>query len=212
MRTANWLLVNPLLENLCTSPLTYCLVSLDAFPILSTMRLLNRTVLTALGVVLTFILVLSLTCIGASPALAQTVSQQSQNSASYIPKYPNVKDEQNINFLYDLYEANKGQPDFLDALPDDVVTRILSSREAFANFYYSPDQDAFTLRESMKLLRAMSCKVSRLTGVRGIDLVSKGVNIIDGLLEPSESGVIRDYGMAVDIWKSAYEHFCPNLW
>lgn len=138
------------------------------------------------------------------PASAQSAVKQDQSLISYIPKKPNLKDEQNIDFLYNLYEVAKEQPSLSEALSQDVPEEALESRNTFSEYYYSPDKNAFKLREFMKLLRASSCKVSKLSGVRGIDLASKFLKADSQIDSPGLE--------SLSLWKSTYEYFCPDLW
>lgn len=154
-------------------------------------------------------MILLLTCIGASPAIAQTTSTQAQSPVSFVPQKLNLKDEQNIDFLYGLYEVNKDKIDFSTLSFEGNVEDVLDSRKSLAEFYYSPAREAFNLRESMKLIRAMSCKTSRVTGVRGIDLLSKLKDFASQKVSP-EQELPEEF--LVIFWKGAYEHFCPNLW
>jgi hypothetical protein len=145
-------------------------------------------------------LVILLNSVFVLPSFAQPELEKEPSSISYIPKQPNIKDEQNIDFLYELAKENTS---FSDMSPLDKTAIMLVGRKAFAQYYYSPE--SFSLRESMKLYRAMTCKASRISGVRGIDLVDK-------LLKSDKQNNLSNYDSGFKLWKSAYEHFCPNLW
>lgn len=185
-----------------------CLARLGTSPILSLMRTLIKAISTALTIVLTITLVLSLTCIGASPSLAQPTAQRAESSASYVPKQADLKDQQNIDFLYSLYETYKSDALLSKLQTEDIPDEALASRSAFSEFYYSPAKGAFNLRESMKLIRLMSCKASRISGVRGLDLV--GIFTAND----QQGGFTQELDRETQtiLWKTAYEKFCPQLW
>jgi len=148
------------------------------------------------------ILIIFLNCLFTFPVFAQPTLEQNQSPVSYVPKQPNPKDEQNIDFLYEISKATLHSS---NVPPEGIPAEVLTSRKNFSEYYYSSEKDSFALREFMKLIRAATCKVSRISGVRGIDLVSKFV-------EFDKQKSLADYDLGLNFWKSAYEHFCPNLW
>lgn len=92
---------------------------------------------------------------------------------------------------------------------------MLSDRDSFANYYYSQEEDAFKFREFSKLVRTMSCKTSKVSGVRGLDLSGKIVTLFTASTQDieslqGESPIDTDTGLI--LIKNAYEKFCPDLW
>lgn len=138
---------------------------------------------------------------------AQIQPSLAASSTFYAPSTPNQKDAQNIDFLYRNLKRDLA---YIKALPkneqfSEKLLNSLASRKQFSDYYYSTDTESMTIRESMKLVRAFTCKASRLTTIRGLDIVS-------GLVNLAEESDPEEMKKLTELWKNAYESFCPDLW
>ncbi len=180
-----------------------------------------RGITVALKIVaLLIIVILLFGFTGSNPTLAQTLAVLNKETFSYTLNQSSLKDEQNIDFLYKvLKDASLFPDDSPTNSEDEVLKKSLKSRKDFSQYYYSSEDPAFALRELVKLTRVLSCKASRLTGIRGLKLANTLPNLIDKIKsledDPKDKQISfgsNDANSWMQFWQAAYEHFCPDLW